>query len=108
MVKQFQVGKKYTLVSYGGENWTCEAIAMNGHALLTLGSRSTVARNPPEWSIVPPKPRTGTAFIYKLKDDKTTAFSSIFLAPPAWSRNKKYEEIPVEWKEIINDQDATG
>lgn len=111
MVKAFQVGKRYTAAGQVQE-WLCEYVAKNGHALLTSGNKSCRAGKSGNWSIVLPKPRTGTGIIIRnpalgpnadmfcFGDNQTLDLSH-------WKKVGR-DIIKVKWTECINDQDKAG
>ncbi len=114
MVKQFQVGKRYRFIEpimgFKEETYLVLYIFPNGNAAVDLYRDTTFLNNCildnsllPELKIVPPKPRTGEAFIYKLHEDKSLTFAQIFQSRPSWYTAKKYEEIPIAWTEILKD-----
>lgn len=115
MVKQFQVGKRYRWDGTANDTreYLCLAVfESRGRHLGVLEHQSDVSDYyafttvPEKYSIIPPKPRTGTGYII----DSSTGKRFFTKNKPfinKWGEGTTFFEV--EWKEIIpDDQNSEG
>lgn len=104
MVKQFQVGKRYRSGNSTVE-YECKYVDEKGSYFHWTNDKNQsgicILGTPALYDIIPPKPRTGKGWAILNPDGSLRGLTGHFM-------EKDRITIPIEWREITNDNDSAG